>query len=121
MGKAATWGTLGHLTEQQQTVLGELREAIQETSPDLLEGLKTPKNKILEDGNLLRYLRARDFNLKKSLKMLQEDLYWRSELDDVTFSAHADFEAGLAMHNDGLIKLVGKDKRNRPVTLLKPW
>ncbi|XP_053381314.1 SEC14-like protein 1 [Mercenaria mercenaria] len=58
---------LGHLTPVQESQLVQLRQIIQ----------KTHKGKIPKDAHILRFLRARDFNVEKAREMLAHSLAWR--------------------------------------------
>lgn len=58
---------LGHLTPVEESQLVQLRQIIQ----------KTHKGKIPKDAHILRFLRARDFNVEKAREMLAHSLAWR--------------------------------------------
>ncbi|XP_071975909.1 SEC14-like protein 5 isoform X2 [Engystomops pustulosus] len=60
---------LGHLTPLQESALIHLRQWLQETH----------KGKIPKDDHILRFLRARDFNLEKAREMLCQSLSWRKQ------------------------------------------
>lgn len=60
---------LGELSVLQESRLVQLRKWISE----LLKG------KIPSDPTLLRFLRARDFNVEKAREMLSESLLWRKK------------------------------------------
>ncbi|VDI56430.1 Hypothetical predicted protein, partial [Mytilus galloprovincialis] len=63
-------GFVGDLSEKQSTALQKFRENVK----DVLE----PEH---DDHYLLRWLRARNFDLKKSEDMLRKHLIWRKEED----------------------------------------
>ncbi|XP_041363416.1 SEC14-like protein 5 [Gigantopelta aegis] len=58
---------LGSLTPAEESRLVQLRRQLQETH----------KGKIPKDSHILRFLRARDFNIEKSREMLVHSLAWR--------------------------------------------
>ncbi|KAM9305205.1 SEC14-like protein 5 [Gastrophryne carolinensis] len=60
---------LGHLTPLQESALIHLRQWLKETH----------KGKIPKDEHILRFLRARDFNLDKAREMLCQSLSWRKQ------------------------------------------
>lgn len=64
-----TPGRLGHLTPEQQTALDELRNDLKK------EGLYDPVQ--LDEHTLLRFLRARRFDLTNTKIMLHKYLKWR--------------------------------------------
>ncbi|XP_051636619.1 SEC14-like protein 5 isoform X2 [Manacus candei] len=60
---------LGQLTPLQESCLIRLRQWLQETH----------KGKIPKDEHILRFLRARDFNIDKAREMLCQSLSWRKQ------------------------------------------
>ncbi|RMC17892.1 hypothetical protein DUI87_05561 [Hirundo rustica rustica] len=60
---------LGQLTPLQESCLIRLRQWLQETH----------KGKIPKDEHILRFLRARDFNIDKAREMLCQSLAWRKQ------------------------------------------
>ncbi|XP_015273003.1 PREDICTED: SEC14-like protein 5, partial [Gekko japonicus] len=60
---------LGQLTPMQESCLIRLRQWLQETH----------KGKIPKDEHILRFLRARDFNIDKAHEMLCQSLTWRKQ------------------------------------------
>ncbi|KAK7501943.1 hypothetical protein BaRGS_00006695 [Batillaria attramentaria] len=58
---------LGHLTPVEESRLVQLRQLLQITH----------KGKIPKDAHILRFLRARDFNIEKAREMLVHSLAWR--------------------------------------------
>uniref|UniRef100_A0A8V5GKB8 Uncharacterized protein n=1 Tax=Melopsittacus undulatus TaxID=13146 RepID=A0A8V5GKB8_MELUD len=60
---------LGQLTPMQESCLIRLRQWLQETH----------KGKIPKDEHILRFLRARDFNIDKAREMLCQSLSWRKQ------------------------------------------
>ncbi|KAM4697984.1 SEC14-like protein 5 [Rhinophrynus dorsalis] len=60
---------LGHLTPMQESSLIHLRQWLQDVH----------KGKIPKDEHILRFLRARDFNMEKARDMLCQSLAWRKQ------------------------------------------
>uniref|UniRef100_A0A4W3HUC5 SEC14 like lipid binding 5 n=1 Tax=Callorhinchus milii TaxID=7868 RepID=A0A4W3HUC5_CALMI len=60
---------LGHLCPMQESCLIQLRQWLQETH----------KGKIPKDEHILRFLRARDFNIDKAREILCQSLTWRKQ------------------------------------------
>ncbi|KAI9143458.1 CRAL-TRIO domain-containing protein [Paraphysoderma sedebokerense] len=69
--EAVTFGRLGHLTPQQETALNQLRTEL------VLENNFNPERH--DDCTLLRFLRARRFDVGKSKTMLLNCETWRKE------------------------------------------
>lgn len=69
-----------YLQEDELLLMEELRRAIPE---ELLEDEEI--RAWVTDSTLCRYLRARNWNLDASLKMLKETLIWRKEVSAVVF------------------------------------
>lgn len=107
------WGFFTHLTTQQEERLREFRAALEAQEETRLNGVsKWP------DQQLLRFMRARDFNVKKALRMINDDLEWRKlfagrRLERALFAQVFEF------HLKGLVKYAGKDKDGRPVVILR--
>lgn len=70
----------------------------------------------LDDKCLLRYLRARDWNLDKSSKMLFETLTWRKSFRPHEITA----ESMKGIFDLGGLYRNGHDKFSRPVVYIKP-
>mmetsp|Transcript_8019 Transcript_8019/g.9198 ORF Transcript_8019/g.9198 Transcript_8019/m.9198 type:complete len:284 (-) Transcript_8019:1132-1983(-) len=76
MANRETWGKLGHLTESENETLEKFKgvfqdfkkTALSEVNDDYLKPTEGPET----DAFLLRFLRARNFNLTKSTKLLEE-------------------------------------------------
>ncbi|XP_030915798.1 SEC14-like protein 1 isoform X2 [Geospiza fortis] len=83
---------LGDLTPMQESCLIRLRQWLQETH----------KGKIPKDEHILRFLRARDFNIDKAREILCQSLTWRKQ--------HQDYYAGGWHHHD---------KDGRPLYVLR--
>ncbi|KAJ8042969.1 SEC14-like protein 2 [Holothuria leucospilota] len=71
-------GRVGNLTKDQEKALEKFKEIVK----DVLQEKHT-------DHHLLRFLRARNFNLKKTEEMFRKDVEWRAQnravLKDITF------------------------------------
>uniref|UniRef100_A0A8D1WLJ1 SEC14 like lipid binding 1 n=1 Tax=Sus scrofa TaxID=9823 RepID=A0A8D1WLJ1_PIG len=98
---------LGDLTPLQESCLIRLRQWLQETH----------KGKIPKDEHILRFLRARDFNIDKAREVLCQSLTWRKQhqVDYILDSWHApqvlqDYYAGGWHHHD---------KDGRPLYVLR--
>jgi hypothetical protein len=69
-------GRLGHLTDAEEKVLAEMMKAADQEKV-VASGIQIPGEPM--ETLLLRFLRARDFDISKSLLMLNESLAWRLE------------------------------------------
>ncbi|KJE89190.1 hypothetical protein CAOG_00710 [Capsaspora owczarzaki ATCC 30864] len=65
----STAGHVGHLTAKQQDALTQLRTMTTEL----------PHQEWLDDPYLLRFLRARAFNVDRTFEMLEDHFHWRKE------------------------------------------
>ena len=74
MGKDVNWGYLPYLTESQKLMLAQLRARVDAELP--------PKEYLKKDTSLLRYCRARDFNMSKTWAMIVEDVEWREPFEN---------------------------------------
>jgi hypothetical protein len=77
------WAFLGHLTVKQNDSLVAFRAALVST-PATKNNLATK-----DDSALLRFMRARQFDVKKAMKMVLDDLEWRTFLVFLVFSCDA--------------------------------
>jgi hypothetical protein len=78
LGAYSSARILAELESSHQTCLGEFRKLVQH---HLAEGKTLHPAEIAflsDDATLIRYLRAREFDLKKSLHMLEATLKWRA-------------------------------------------
>lgn len=75
-------------------------------------------NEFIYKKDILRYLRARDFNIKKTLKMFIENIKWRSDFIDKEYKI-SEFRVIGEFHKNGGFYHCGKDKDGRPVIILK--
>lgn len=95
--------------EQQKKKIDEVRAAI--------GSLPEKLSRYCSDATIARYLRARNWNVKKAIKMLKETLKWRSEFkpeeicwDDIAFEA----ESGKIYRSNAV------DKKGRTVLVMRP-
>ena len=72
---------------------------------------------MLTDEQLLRFLRAREFNVKKAAKMLREDIAWRRDFVGKKYRL-TDFPTLVRFHNDGLVRYGGQAADGRPIVVL---
>ncbi|XP_078690723.1 SEC14-like protein 1 isoform X3 [Branchiostoma floridae x Branchiostoma belcheri] len=72
---------LGHLTPIQESYLIQLRKWIAEShkGQDVAESGGCAWDRVPKDSHILRFLRARDFNLEEARKMLCNSLAWRKQ------------------------------------------
>lgn len=76
------------------------------------------RDHVMDDKHLLRFLRARKFDLEKTFKMLAADLEWRREFENRTI--HAEESPIIAGFCDkGFLYRAGRDKDGRPVLVMK--
>ena len=101
--KPEEWGFPGWLTPDQEKALAELRET-------LLSKNIFSKKSLMPDQHLLRFLRARDFNVKKTMDMLVGDLEWRRAFEGCTFR-NSDFPQLFKFANTGALYRAGFDVR----------
>jgi len=101
-----------HLTEQRIKTLDEFKSRVEK-----LELSESEKNLFLDDMCLLRYLRARDYVIDKSLKMITDTIEWRrvNKPETITFT---EIEP---IARTGCIYLNGKDKHGRPIIYARPY
>lgn len=103
------WGTVGYLTEKEVTAFETLRATVKEAG--LLEHYG-------DTLCLLRFLRARKFNVKKSFRMIQDDNTFRIPFRGRTFQL-SDFASLLVMTDEEVVYQGGRDKEGRPVIYLR--
>jgi len=105
------WAFEGHLTNFLLRRLHEFRDAIK----------AAPECQIVAnwaDKQLLRFMRAREFNVKKAMKMLTEDLEWR-KLNAGRRIHRSMIESLVPFQMNNLVRVCGRDKSGRPVIVLK--
>ena len=106
------WAFEGHLTVSQHKALNDFRQT--------LEGLMNTKDTLAtkDDKTLLRFMRARQFDVKKAMKMVMDDYAWRQEIAGRQFSLPM-FPNIIPFIKNRLVYLAGLDKQGRPVLVLK--
>lgn len=106
------WAFLGHLTVQQQDRLTEFREAL------LANPLTQSNIGKASDLQLLRFMRAREFNIKKAMKLVLDDVEWRQQIAGRKLNIEMFPNLSVFVKNR-LVRLVGKDKNGRPIVALR--
>jgi len=117
-------GNYGDLTPEQQKTLDSFKERL---ATDLNEKEREQYSKLLERGKtdpeifdrtLLRYLRARKFDLEVSFKMFTDCLNWRVDFQGIGVDA---ITKDSIQNELALMKAfnLGVDKNNRPVSYIR--
>ena len=102
------------LTPEQKEILDKFREAIEKQTE---VPLKQRDRKWLTDMCLCRYLRARNYDLEKSLKLIMGTIVWRREYKPYKIKPE---DVEIEMNNNGKMYPHGHDKLGRPILYLKP-
>jgi hypothetical protein len=97
-----------YLTSSQLAALEELRAKV------MRDKLFPNEKCLMPDKHLLRFLRARDFSLPKTMDMLSGYLDWSREFENCTFR-RADFPSIMRFAGTGALYRAGYDKEGRPV------
>jgi len=105
--KPELWGFPGYLTAEQVAALKDFKAGI------LGEGLLGERN-MVPDPDLLRFLRAREFNVRKATEMLRKDLDWRRGFEGRRL-APADYPSINKLMGSGVLYRAGFDKDGRVV------
>jgi hypothetical protein len=105
-----SWGHVGFLTASEQKALEELRSKVKQEDMAEFYG---------DDKCLLRFLRARKFQVSKAFAMIIEDDKWRSQFRGREFRL-SDFSSLLALADEGVVRQGGRDKAGRPVVYVMP-
>jgi len=95
-------------TPHQLDLLKQFRERLSDTTDE--------QKRWCDDRCLLRYLRAREWKLSKSEKMIRETLKWREEFKPYNIK-FADVAHGAVT---GKMYRYGNDKEGHPVVILQP-
>ena len=103
------WGFPGFLTPDMESSLTLFRAKA--------EALMT-KPHLLPDRHLLRFLRARKFDVDKAYKMLKDDLAWRKQFEGRVFYA-SDCPSLVKFCSNGCVYRGGFDRDGRPVLMCK--
>ena len=96
------WGYPGWLTPSELKALEELR------TRTIADGLFHPDH-LMEDKHLLRFLRARQFDVEKTMKMLAADLEWRREFENRVIKG-SQAPSVVEFCNNGFLYRAGSDK-----------
>jgi len=107
------WDPLGNEDPEQLKVFYAFKEKIEKREPPLRKAQKA----FVDDACLLRYLRARQYNLENSLKMLEETLKWRDEYKPHLIDS-SEVESELKCGK--WYASAGTDKLGRPIVYLRP-
>eukprot|EP01094_Clydonella_sp_ATCC50884_P023360 TRINITY_DN557_c0_g2_i1.p1 TRINITY_DN557_c0_g2~~TRINITY_DN557_c0_g2_i1.p1 ORF type:complete len:425 (+),score=184.03 TRINITY_DN557_c0_g2_i1:129-1277(+) len=100
-------------TEEQKKVFDGLRAKLEERDPPL-----TPLEKEwTDDACLCRYLRARQYDLEKSYKMLDASLLWRASFKPETITAA---EIAPEASSGKVYVSTSRDWAGRPVVYMRP-
>ncbi|CAN8246849.1 unnamed protein product [Cochlearia groenlandica] len=96
-------------TEEEQTKIEELRK--------LIGPLPEKLSSFCSDDAVLRYLRARNWHVKKAAKMLKETLKWRVQYkpEEILWEDIADEAETGKIYRSSCV-----DKRGRPVLIMRP-
>eukprot|EP01098_Paradermamoeba_levis_P008732 TRINITY_DN3608_c0_g1_i1.p1 TRINITY_DN3608_c0_g1~~TRINITY_DN3608_c0_g1_i1.p1 ORF type:complete len:298 (-),score=115.85 TRINITY_DN3608_c0_g1_i1:86-913(-) len=97
--------------KQTEMIIQILKNLQKGFSPEEMEIVNT----WVDDHTIYRYLRARNFHLKDSEKMLRESIKWRASYKPHLLKAK-DVESQLVM---GHIYIPGTDNRGRPIVVFK--
>ena len=73
----------------------------------------------LDERTFMRYLRARKFDLKKSIDMLEATLQWRKEFD-VLGASNAWMDKMITENETGKLYVRGTDNEGRPLLYMRP-
>jgi len=99
-----------NLTVEQSEILNEFIEKLES------ERLTTKERKFCDEACLLRYLRARDWDVKKANKLLRDTLAWREEYKPELITAEELSEEACT----GKMFRRGFDKTGKPVLYMAP-
>ncbi len=105
------YGRPGYLKEKEIESLNKLRSNENESGLNAL---------FLDDGILLRYLRSREFNVERSLLLLQQHREWRNDFPEGRSYQISEFQIPFKFHLDHLVKFGGHDKEGYPIIMLRP-
>eukprot|EP01112_Ceratiomyxa_fruticulosa_P008510 TRINITY_DN2205_c0_g1_i1.p1 TRINITY_DN2205_c0_g1~~TRINITY_DN2205_c0_g1_i1.p1 ORF type:complete len:327 (-),score=67.84 TRINITY_DN2205_c0_g1_i1:28-1008(-) len=109
--KAAIFNPRDGLTESQLETLDQFKANIQDALVTEYE-----RNWCTE-MMLCRYLRARNYDLDKSEKMLRDTIAWRREYKPMCITAE---DIMIELKNEGKLYRNGKDKLGRPIIYMRP-
>lgn len=98
------------LTSEQVKKVYELYAAIKD--------VWNPQDKFCSVSTLCRYLRARDYDIEKSHKMLRETIMWRKEVKPELINPNTEAIAKIRKVRDSYI--IGKSRSGQPVCYIVP-
>ncbi|KYQ99755.1 cellular retinaldehyde-binding/triple function domain-containing protein [Tieghemostelium lacteum] len=109
LGSTQTFNPFKNLNEKQMEAFNEIKSNLSDlTDPEDIA--------FINDMCLLRYLRARNYTVAKSEKMIRDSLEWRKKNrpQDICLK---DLKA---IANTGCLYIHSKDKKGRPIILARP-
>jgi len=115
MGKKFTGGFIGQLSESQEQCLKEMHERFKDwkAKMDTWGGSAAFK---LDDRFMLKFLRARDFDVEKAAEMLTNHLELREKWQPHLITQNdEDVKEGL---EKGSWRMVGEDRAGHPIQLI---
>jgi len=98
------------LSVEQNEILNEFIKKLED------DGLTPKERKFCDEACLLRYLRARDWDISKANKMLRDTLQWREDFKPELISA----ETLTQEASSGKMYRRGVDKFGRPIIYMSP-
>lgn len=98
------------MANQEVDALNQIRKRVVD------EGLFHPDH-VMEDKHLLRFLRARQFDVEKAFKMLSNDLDWRKEFEGRLIMGD-EAPSIVEFCRNGFLYRAGRDKDGRPVSFI---
>jgi hypothetical protein len=112
--RPAAFDIVATLSDEELTKFQEFHEIVHERSA--WAQYEREEREWLDDGCLVRYLRARDWNIPQAHKMLLESVRWRFEYRPQHITTH---EIGEVLKLKGMFQN-GLDREGRPVIYMKP-
>jgi len=109
-----TFNPRKNLTEEQLDILDAFKTRVEKYEKQLSE---KEKEYFLDDMCLLRYLRARDYHIDKSYKMIIDTIEWRRQFKPETVK----FSQVEPIARSGCVYVNGKDKMGRPLIYARPY
>lgn len=106
-------GYVGHLSQSQTDAVEQLRSLIRDSTAGDAEERKLAE----DDRGLLRFLRARDFDVTKACKMASATMEWRKKWKprNITFDLMPTATAS------GVWRFAGHTKTGLPIILARTW
>jgi len=101
-----------HISDQQIEILDTFKARVAAYE------MEDPEKQVfLDDMCLLRYLRARDYNMDKAYKMITDSIEWRKVHKPQTITL-TEVEP---VARCGCVYIHGKDKKGRPIIYARPY